>query len=85
MRHMTIPVREFCKLNFKDSITIQNGRQKSTPNFFVGANTIKLKVRSYSIFSVTFLIIWRSAGDFFKVLIKFKRAATDQLQIVGGR
>ena len=63
-----------CILNFKDSIKIQNGRQKSTPNFFVGANTLKLKYRSYSIFTVTFLIIWRSAGDFFKGLLKFKKA-----------
>ena len=74
-----------CNLFFKDSSKIQNGRQKSTPNFFVGAKTLKLKVRSYSIFTVTFPIIWRFAGDFFKVLLKFKKAAMDQLQIFGGR
>ena len=28
-----------CMLFFKDAIKIQNGRQKSTPKFFVGAKT----------------------------------------------
>ena len=30
-------------------------------------------------------MIWKSAGDFFKVLLKFKMAATDQLYFFGGR
>ena len=46
---------------------------------FVGAKTLKLKVRNYSNFTITFPNIWRCAGDFFKVLLKFKMAATDQL------
>ena len=29
-------------------------------------------------------MIWRCAGDFFKVLLKFKMAATDQLKFFGG-
>ena len=28
-------------------------------------------------------MIWRCAGDFFKVLLKFKMATTDQLQFWG--
>ena len=46
---------------------------------FVGAKTLKLKVRNYSNFTITFPMIWRCAGDFFKVLPKFKMAATDQI------
>ena len=30
-------------------------------------------------------MIWGCAGDFFKVLLKFKMAATDQFQFFGGR
>ena len=30
-----------CKLFFKDATKIQNGRQKSPLNFFVGAKTLK--------------------------------------------
>ena len=48
-------------------------------NFFVSAKTLKLKVRNYSNFTITFSTTWRCAGDFFKVLLKFKMAATDQL------
>ena len=33
---------------------------------------------------MTFQKIWRCAGDFFKVLLKFKIAATDQLQLFVG-
>ena len=29
-------------------------------------------------------MIWKCAGDFFKVLLKFKMAATDQLYFFGG-
>ena len=32
-----------CKWFFKDATKIQNGRQRSTPNFFVGAKNLKLK------------------------------------------
>ena len=45
---------------------------------FVGAKTLKLKVRNYSNFTITFSTIWRCAGDFFKDLLKFNMAATDQ-------
>ena len=55
---------------FKDATKIQNGRQRST---------LKLKVRIFSKFTITFLTIWRYAGDFFKLLLKFEIAATDKL------
>ena len=64
---------------------MQNGRQRSTPKCFVGAKILKLKVRNYSYFTITYPTIWRCAGDFFKVLLKFKMDATDQLQFFGGR
>ena len=32
-----------CKWFFKDATKTQNGRQRSTPNLFVGAKTQKLK------------------------------------------
>ena len=51
----------------------------------MGAKTLKLKVRNYSNFTITFPKIWRCAGEFFKVLLKFKMAATDQLQFFRGR
>ena len=57
---------------FKDATKIQSGRQKSMPKFLV-------EVRNYSNFTITFPTIWRCAGDFFKVLLKFKMAATDRL------
>ena len=34
---------------------------------------------------ISFPTILKCAGDFFKVLLKFKIAATDQLQFFGGR
>ena len=66
---------------FEDATKFQNGRQRSTPNFFVGAKSLKLKVRNYSNFTITFPTIWRFASDFFKVLLKFKMAAMDKLHI----
>ena len=69
---------------FKDATKIQNGRQSPTPKNVVGAKTRKLKVRNYSNFTITFSTIW-STGDFFNVLLKFKMAATDQLQFFRGR
>ena len=74
-----------CKWIFKDATKIQNGRQSSTPKKFVGAKTLKLKVRNFSNFTSIFPTIWKCAGDFFKVVLKFKMAATDQLQFFGGR
>ena len=65
---------------FRDATKIQNGHQRSTLIFFVGAKTLKPKVRYYSNFTITFPMIWRCAGNFFKVLLKFKMAATDQLK-----
>ena len=44
-----------------------------------------IKVRNFSNFTITFPTIWRCAGDIFKVLLKFKMAATDQLNFFGGR
>ena len=70
---------------FEDATKFQNGRQRSIPKFFVGTKTLKLKVRNYSNFTITFPTIWRCAGDFFKVLLIFKMAATDQLEFLWGR
>ena len=70
-----------CKEFFKDAIKIQNGRQRSTPNFFVRAKTTKLEERNYSNFIITFPTIWGCASDFFKVLLEFKMAAMDKLHI----
>ena len=75
-----------CKWFFKDATKIQNGRQKSKfPKFFVGAKTLKLIVRNYANFTITFPTIWRCAGDFFKVLLKLKLAATKQFNFFCGR
>ena len=49
------------------------------PNFFVGATTLKFKVRNYSNFAITFPAIWRRAGIFFRVLLKFKIATVNEL------
>ena len=68
-----------CKWFFRDATKIQNGLQRSTRKKFVGAKTLKPKFSNYSNFTITFHMIWRCAGDFFKVLLKFKMAATDQL------
>ena len=46
--------------------------------FVVGAKTLKLKVRNNSNITITFPTIWRCAGDFFKVLMKFKMAVMDE-------
>ena len=42
------------------------------------------RVVDHSIYCITFPMIWRCAVDFFKVLLKFKMAATDQLYFFGG-
>ena len=47
--------------------------------FKMAARGLGAKTRNYSNFTMTFGSIWRRAGDFFKVLLKFKMAATDQL------
>ena len=64
---------------FRDATKIQNGGQRSVPKKIVGAKTLKLEVRNYLNFTITFPMIWRCAGDFFKVLVKFKMATTDKL------
>ena len=69
---------------FKDVTKIQKCCQSSTPIFFVCAKTPKLKVGNYSNFTITFPTIWRCAGDFFKVSLKFKMAATNKLHIFCG-
>ena len=72
-------------MDFEDATKIQNGRQRSTQKKIVGAKTLKLKVRIFFNFTITFPTIWRCAGDFFKGLLKFKMAATDQLHFFGVR
>ena len=71
-----------CNWFFKDATKNQNGRQRSTSKKNLGAKALKLK---FSNFTITFPIIWRGAGDIFKVLLKFKMGATDQLQFFVGR
>ena len=45
----------------------------------MGAKTLKFKVRNYSNFTITSpQHTWRCAGNFFKVLMKFKMASADQ-------
>ena len=71
---------------FRDATKFLNGRQRSTPKNFVGAKTQKPKVRKYSNLTTnTFPTIWECAGDMFKVLPKFKTAATDQPKYFWGR
>ena len=43
---------------------------------FVGGKNLKLNVRNYLNFTITFSTIWISAGDFFKVLLKLKSLYT---------
>ena len=74
-----------CKWFFRDATKIQNGRQRSTLINVVGAKILKLKVRNYSNFTITFPTIWRYAWDFFKVLLIFNMAAMDKLHIFCGR
>ena len=53
---------------FRDATKIQNGRQRSTPNFFVGAKTEKLK-------SVIIHILqshYPPSGNVQGILMKFK-------------
>ena len=52
--------------------------------FFVGAKTLNLKVGIYSNFIITFPSIWGCAGDFFRVLLKFKMAARINFNFLGG-
>ena len=70
-----------CASDFLEMLPKFKIRQRSTPNFFVGAKTVKLKVRNYFNFTITFPTIWRCASDFFKVLLKFKMDAMDKLHI----
>ena len=50
-------------------------------HFFVGAKTQTIKGGNYSNFTIEFPTIWKCAGDLFKVLLKFKIAAMDELHI----
>ena len=52
--------------------------------FFLWAQKLLNLVRNYSNFTISFPTIWRCAGDFLNVLLKFKMAATDQLQLFCG-
>ena len=58
---------------------------KMLPKFKMAAkdrlqNGRKNLVRNYSNLTITFPAIWRCAGDFFNVLLKFKMAARGQFQ-----
>ena len=57
---------------------------KGQLQLFLWAQTLKLKVINYSNFTITFPMLWKCAGDFFKVLLKYKMAVTDQLYFFGG-
>ena len=60
---------------------IQNGRQRSTPNFFVGAKNPKFKIRKLFKFYYHIPHDVEMCKYFFKVLLKFKMAAMDKLHI----
>ena len=67
-----------CNWFFKDAPKFKMAAISQFQIFLWGAKTLKLNVRNYSNFTITFPTIWRCAGDFFKVLLRFKMAATDQ-------
>ena len=60
-----------CKWFFKDATKFQNGRQRSTPNFFVGGKTLKLKVRNDSNFTITLLSHSPQYGDVQVIFSRF--------------
>ena len=60
---------------------IQNGRHRSIKIFWGVQN---VKVGNYLNFNITLPTMWRWASDFFKVLLKFKMAAMDNLLIFVG-
>ena len=57
------------QVSFKDATNIQNGRHGK-------------KVRYYSNFTITYPAIWRCAGYYFKVLLKFKMANFHPFEVV---
>ena len=57
---------------------LQKIKIATTPYNFLWAQ--KLKVRNNSNFTVTFLTIWRCAGDLFELLLKLKMTAADQVR-----
>ena len=81
-------------LIFKDATKIQNGRQKSTPKYFVGAKTLyslevvdrvrlqKLSRKLFKFYNHIPHDMDMCICDFFKALRKFKMAAMRELQIV---
>ena len=66
-------------------MVILGTQNKITDFLMILAWASPFKVRNYSNFTITFPMIWRCAGDFFKVVLKFKMAATDQLKFFRGR
>ena len=50
-------------------------------NFLIFCVRKKLKtlIKKYPNFTITFPMIWRCTGNLFKILLKFKMAATNQL------
>ena len=83
-----------CASDFLEMLPNSKWPPEVNSKIFVGAKTLKLEVNmfidgffrvtiynmgNYSNFTITFPMIWRWAGDFFKVLLKFKMATTDQL------
>ena len=69
---------EMCRLIFQGFTGIKNGHHRPTSIFFV-AKTKKKLSEIINILQVIFLTIWCCARDFFKVLLKFKMAAMDEL------
>ena len=63
---------------FQGFAKIQNGRHGSTLIFLWVQKIKNLKVRNYSNFTITIPAIWRCAGDFFRVLKKFKMDTMDE-------
>ena len=57
---------EMCRWFSQGATENQNGRHESNPFFFVGAKTLKFKVRNYSNATLTFPTIWRCSVDFLR-------------------
>ena len=77
---MCRPLGDFLKVLLKFKIAATDQLQ-----FFVGANTQKLKVGFYSNFAITFPAIWRCAGDFLRFYWNSKCPPWMNLIIFGGR
>ena len=68
-----------CKRFFKDATKFQNGRQRSTPKFLWAQKLLKLKSEIIQILLSHSTRYGDVQVTFFRVLLIFEMAATDQL------